>query len=68
VLAGIDLVRFTPEIRDLAGGIAFQPRPPRGGSDHRNRATAAETALPVVPATPGSTMYVMVCGHTPQAI
>ena len=25
VLAGIDLVRFTPEIRDLAGGIAFQP-------------------------------------------
>jgi predicted nucleic acid-binding protein len=25
VLAGIDLVRLTPEIRDLAGGIAFQP-------------------------------------------
>lgn len=25
VLDGIDLVRFTPEIRDLAGGIAFRP-------------------------------------------
>jgi uncharacterized protein len=25
VLAGIDFVRFTPEIRDLAGGIAFRP-------------------------------------------
>lgn len=25
VLAGIDFVRFTPEIRDLAGGVSFQP-------------------------------------------
>jgi hypothetical protein len=25
VLAGIDFVPFTPEIRDLAGGVTFQP-------------------------------------------